>query len=90
MLGRVNSVYRFFGWGAIPVGGLIGGVMVAVLDGPLSREWALRMPWIVAGVAQLLLSAAVARRLTSAAIDGARAAGPVPDVEATVTTQAVL
>ena len=38
LLGRVNSVYRFFGWGAIPIGGLIGGVMVAVLDGPLSRE----------------------------------------------------
>jgi MFS family permease len=82
LLGRVNSVYRFFGWGAIPVGGLIGGVMVAVLDGPMSREWALRMPWIVAGVIQLLLSAAVARRLTSAAIDGARAAGPAPDLDA--------
>ena len=40
LLGRVNSVYRFFGWGAIPIGGLIGGVMVAVLDGPLSREGA--------------------------------------------------
>ena len=39
LLGRVNSVYRFFGWGVIPIGGLIGGVMVAVLDGPLSREW---------------------------------------------------
>jgi MFS family permease len=77
LLGRVNSVYRFFGWGAIPIGGLIGGVMVAVLDGPLSRDWALRTPWIVAGVVQLLLSAAVSRRLTSAAIDGARAAGPV-------------
>ena len=50
LLGRVNSVYRFFGWGAIPIGALLGGVLVAVLDGPLSREWALRMPWIVAGV----------------------------------------
>jgi hypothetical protein len=52
-----------------------------VLDGPMTREWALRMPWIVAGVAQLLLSAVVARRLTSAAIDGARAAGPAPDLD---------
>ena len=51
LLGRVNSVYRFFGWGMIPIGGLIGGALVAVLDGPLSREWALRMPWIVAGAA---------------------------------------
>ena len=64
LLGRVNSVYRFFGWGAIPIGALLGGVLVAVLDGPLSREWALRMPWIVAGVAQLVLAAVVARTLT--------------------------
>ena len=57
LLGRVNSVYRFFGWGVIPIGGLLGGGLVAVLDGPLSREWALRMPWIVAGAAQLVLAA---------------------------------
>jgi hypothetical protein len=42
LLGRVNSVYRFFGWGMMPIGSLIGGALVAVLDGPLSREWALR------------------------------------------------
>jgi hypothetical protein len=77
LLGRVNSVYRFFGWGAMPIGGVIGGVIVAVLDGPVSRDWALRTPWIVAGVVQLLLSVAVSGRLTSAVIDGARAAGPV-------------
>ena len=41
LLGRVNSVYRFFGWGAIPIGALIGGGMVAVLDGPLDRDAAL-------------------------------------------------
>ena len=57
LLGRVNSVYRFFGWGMMPIGSLIGGALVAVLDGPLSREWALRMPWIVAGAAQLVLAA---------------------------------
>ena len=83
LLGRVNSVYRFFGRGAIPIGGVIGGVMVAVLDGPLSREWALRMPWIVAGLAQLLLSAVVTRHLTSVAIDGACAAEPPPPLPAT-------
>ncbi len=38
LLGRVNSVYRFFGWGMIPIGGLIGGLLVAVLDGPLSAS----------------------------------------------------
>lgn len=74
LLGRVNSVYRFFGWGAIPVGTLLGGTLVAVLDGPLSREWALRVPWLVAGGAQLVLAAAVAGTLTSERIDAARAA----------------
>lgn len=75
LLGRVNSVYRFFGWGAIPIGTLLGGGLVAVLDGPLSREWALRAPWLVAGAAQLLLAAVVAGTLTSERIDAARAAG---------------
>jgi MFS family permease len=79
LLGRVNSVYRFFGWGAIPIGGVIGGVIVALLDGPVSRDSALRAPWIVAGIAQLLLSVAVTRRLSSAVIDGARAGGPALD-----------
>ena len=79
LLGRVNSVYRFFGWGAIPIGTLLGGGLVALLDGPISREWALRMPWIVAGVAQLVLAAVVARTLTSSRIDAARAGGTVED-----------
>ncbi len=79
LLGRVNSVYRFFGWGMIPIGGLIGGLLVAVLDGPLSREWALRMPWIVGGAAQLVLAAVVARSLTSSRIDAVRAGGKVDD-----------
>ena len=25
LLGRVNSVYRFFGWGMMPLGSLLGG-----------------------------------------------------------------
>ncbi len=82
LLGRVNSVYRFFGWGMIPIGGLIGGALVAILDGPLSREWALRMPWIVGGVAQLVLAAVVARSLTSSRIDAVRAGGKSDDVGA--------
>jgi MFS family permease len=81
LLGRVNSVYRFFGWGMIPIGGLIGGLLVAALDGPLSRDWALRMPWIVAGVAQLVLAAVVVRSFTSARIDAVRAGGKGADVD---------
>ena len=73
LLGRVNSVYRFFGWGAIPIGGLLGGLIVAALDGPFSREVALRAPWIIAGVAQLVLAAVVGRKLTTARLEAARA-----------------
>lgn len=72
LLGRVNSVYRFFGWGAIPIGTLIGGLIVAVLDGPLSRDAALRAPFVVAGVAQLALSLWAVSRLTTAKLDAAR------------------
>ena len=75
MLGRVNSVYRFFGWGAIPIGALIGGLLVAGLDGPLSRTAALRAPWLIAGAAQLVVAAVIGRHLTTARIDAARAAG---------------
>jgi MFS family permease len=83
LLGRVNSVYRFFGWGMIPIGALIGGLLVSVLDGPLSREWALRVPWVVAGVAELVLAAVVARSLTSSRIDAVRAGGKADEQDGT-------
>lgn len=37
LLGRVNSVYRLMGWGSMPVGAAIGGVM--------GRTLGLRSPW---------------------------------------------
>ena len=82
LLGRVNSVYRFFGWGMIPIGALLGGVIVSVTDAFGGRELALRMPWFAAAAGQLLLLVYAAPRLTSRAMDGARAAaaaaaGPV-------------
>jgi len=73
LLGRVNSVYRFFGWGMIPIGALIGGLVVAVTDGAASRETALRMPWFVAAGGLALLLVYAGPRLTSRAIDEARA-----------------
>jgi hypothetical protein len=50
LLGRVNSLYRFFGWGSMPLGALAGGAVVAVLDHPLGREAALRAPFLLAGL----------------------------------------
>ncbi len=76
LLGRVNSVYRFFAWGMMPIGALIGGAIILVAEVVWSREMALRLPWIVAGAGQLVLLAFAAPRLTTAKIDAARAAAP--------------
>ncbi len=78
LLGRVNSVYRFFGWGMMPVGALLGGVVVAATDAFSSRELSLRMPWLVAGVAYFVLFAAVARKVTTTNIETARHATEDP------------
>jgi MFS family permease len=51
LLGRVNSIYRFFGWGTIPLGALFAGAMVSTLEDPLGRETALRAPYIFAAIA---------------------------------------
>ena len=47
LLGRVNSIYRFFGWGTMPIGALIGGGLVAMFEPELGREIALRLPFLV-------------------------------------------
>nr|WP_281373670.1 MFS transporter [Haloechinothrix aidingensis] len=55
MLGRVNSVYRFFGWGMISVGSLLGGLVVSAGEPLLGREWALRTPFLLAAAVHLAL-----------------------------------
>ena len=55
VLGRVNSIYRFFGWGSMPLGALAGGSLVKVLESDLSREAALRAPFLVAAVLSFAL-----------------------------------
>ncbi|MEM9797236.1 MAG: MFS transporter [Pseudomonadota bacterium] len=54
LLGRVNSVYRFFGWGMMPLGALAGGLAVTWLEPELGREAALRAPYL-AGAALVTL-----------------------------------
>jgi MFS family permease len=63
LLGRVNSIYRFFGWGTIPLGALFAGILVSTLEGPLGRETALRSPYIFAAVACVLLMIYCFRKL---------------------------
>jgi len=77
LLGRVNSVYRFFGWGMMPIGAALGGLIVVVVDSFASREAALRVPWLVAGACTLLMFAVAGPRLTTARFAAARAAAAI-------------
>ncbi len=65
LLGRVNSIYRCFGWGSMPLGALAGGLLVALLQDEIGREAALRTPFLLAaaGSAVLLAYALVNLRL---------------------------
>ncbi len=48
LLGRVNATYRFFGWGMMPVGALLGGALVDVAAPEVGRLMALRLPFACA------------------------------------------
>jgi len=73
LLGRVNSVYRFFGWGSIPIGMFLGGAIVTIAEYFISREMALRTPYLVGAVLGILIFIFAAPRLTTKAIEQARA-----------------
>ncbi len=74
LLGRVNSVYRFFGWGMMPVGAALGGLIVVLGEQVVSREVAQRLPWLIAGALTIALFAYAGPRLTTARFAEARAA----------------
>jgi MFS family permease len=73
LLGRVNSVYRFFGWGSIPIGMFLGGAIVTIAQYFVSREMALRTPYLVGALLGILIFIFAAPRLTTKAINQARA-----------------
>ena len=76
LLGRVNSVYRFFAWGMMPVGFALGGLLVSGLEAAgASRDLALRSPWWLAAGAYVILFVYAAPKLTTARIEAARAEG---------------
>lgn len=75
LLGRVNSVYRFFAWGSIPIGTLLGGGLVSLTESLGDRELALRMPYFVSLVLGLVIFAFAAPALTTEKIEKARAEG---------------
>jgi MFS family permease len=73
LLGRVNSVYRFFGWGMMPIGSLLGGAVVAAGTAWVGRSQGLRWPFFVVAIAHAVLLIYALPRLTTAKIEGARA-----------------
>ena len=67
LLGRVNSVYRFVGWGTMPVGATIGGV--------LARVFGLRAPFLVAGVVMTVMAFVALPIVTTRSIEAAKSHG---------------
>jgi hypothetical protein len=82
LLGRVNSVYRFFAWGMIPIGSAIGGLLVVGSESAMSREFSLRMPWLVSAAIWVVVFFYAAPRLTTEKIEAARAEGIAAKQEA--------
>lgn len=72
LLGRVNSVYRFVGWGTMPLGSLLGGLLVVAAEPLFGREWALRAPYLVAAAITLGLYVYAIPRLNTTRIEEAK------------------
>lgn len=69
LLGRVNSVYRFFGWGMMSIGILVGGILVSSAGPVIGREWSLRLPFLAASGLQLVTWIWIGPKLTSRTIE---------------------
>jgi MFS family permease len=74
LLGRVNSVYRFFGWGMMPLGTALGGIVVWLAEPRWGRIDALRAPFFVSAAISLALAVVAVPKLTTERIESARAA----------------
>lgn len=60
LFGRVNSVYRWFSWGAMPVGALLGGLV--------AHWWGLRAPYFAGAAVMLVAYAMIVTHLREPAI----------------------
>jgi MFS family permease len=66
LLGRVNSVYRFLGWGMMPIGAALGGV--------IASAFGLRSTYWIGGAVLLAMALLTFRIINDRAIAEARAA----------------
>lgn len=78
LLSRVNSVYRFMGWGAMPLGALAGGALVNAVEAVAGRSAGLRAPFVLAALAHLILWAAIGRYLRTRVIRDAQDQAHLP------------
>ena len=74
LLGRVNSVYRFFAWGMMPIGAALGGLVVTVAERYTTHSMALRWVWFVDAAIHFVLFVVGRRLLTTERLEAARAA----------------
>jgi MFS family permease len=64
LFGRVNSVYRMLGWGSIPLGALLGGL--------LARELGLTAPMWAAAIVLVIVAAIIWIYVSNDAVERAR------------------
>ncbi len=74
LLGRVNSVYRFFAWGMMPLGAALGGVIILVVSRFTDRDAALRSVYLADAAIYATLFVVGRRKLTTERIRAAQAA----------------
>jgi MFS family permease len=74
LLGRVNSVYRFFAWGMMPIGSAIGGLTVWLVERWADRDLALRSTWFLVAIIHGLLFVFARSKLTTDRLEAARSA----------------
>jgi MFS family permease len=70
LLGRVISAFRLFGYGSVPLGSLLGGV--------LARTFGLRAPFVVAGVVIPVAALLCLPAINPRTVAEARAAAELP------------
>ena len=74
LLGRVNSVYRFFAWGMMPLGAALGGITVIVISDLANRRIALRSAFFLDAAIYAGLFIVGRKRLTTEKLEAARSA----------------
>lgn len=72
LFGRVNSVYRFFAWGSIPLGVISGGAIVRIAEEFISRESALRLTYLLASAVGTAIFLGAYRLLTTERIEAVK------------------